>query len=456
LNFLKHFVALFLLGLAATSVQAAASVHEYRLANGMKVLVKPDHRAPVVVAQVWYKVGSSYEWSGLTGVSHVLEHMMFNGTKKHGRGEFSRIIAEQGGRENAFTSRDYTAYFQQLEKSRLPISMELEADRMHNLVLDPKIFAKELKVVMEERRTRTDDQPRSLTYEQFYAAAFTNSGYHNPTIGWMNDLDTLNVDDLRAWYKEWYAPNNATLVVAGDVDPDDVYAMAKRYYGDVPKGKAINFKPRQESEQHGERRIVVAAPAKLPFILMGYKVPVLATAKDEKEVYALDVLTGVLDGGNSARFARDLIRGRQLAASAGASYSMYARINDLLILQGIPANGHTIQEMEAALRGHVERLKTELVDEKELQRIKAQVIAAKVYEKDSVFYQAMSLGILESVGLGWQKQDEYVDKIKAVTAEQVREVARKYLIDDHLTVATLKPLPIDPNKAPVMPLPERH
>lgn len=455
MNFLKQFVALLLLGLAVTSAQATAKVHEYQLDNGMKVLVKSDHRAPVVVAQVWYKVGASYEWSGLTGVSHVLEHMMFNGTKKHGAGEFSRMIADQGGRENAFTSRDYTAYFQQLEKSRLPISMELEADRMHNLVLKKDVFSKELKVVMEERRTRTDDQPRSLTYEQFYAAAFTNSGYHNPTIGWMNDLHTLTVDDLRSWYQQWYAPNNATLVVVGDVVPDDVYAMAKRYYGAVPKGKPIMFKPRQESVQHGERRIVVEAPAKLPFILMGYKVPVLATAKDEKEAYALDVLAGVLDGGDSARFARDLIRGRQLAASAGASYDLYARMDDLFILQAIPANGHSIQEIEAALRGQVEKVKTELVDEKELKRIKAQVIAAKVYEKDSLFYQAMSLGMLESVGLGWQRQDEYVDKIKAVTAEQIREVAKKYLVNEHLTVATLKPLPIDPNKAPVFPLPER-
>ena len=455
MNFLKQFVALLLLGIVVTSAQASAKVHEYQLDNGMKVLVKTDHRAPVVVAQVWYKVGSSYEWSGLTGVSHVLEHMMFNGTKKHGVGEFSRMIADQGGRENAFTSRDYTAYFQQLEKSRLPISMELEADRMHNLVLKKDVFGKELKVVMEERRTRTDDQPRSLTYEQFYAAAFTNSGYHNPTIGWMNDLHTLTVDDLRSWYQQWYAPNNATLVVVGDVVPDDVYAMAKRYYGVVPKGKPIMFKPRQESEQHGERRIVVEAPAKLPFILMGYKVPALATAKDEKEAYALDVLAGVLDGGDSARFARDLIRGHQLAASAGASYNLYARMDDLFTLQAIPANGHSIQEIEAALHGQVEKVKTELVNAKELKRIKAQVIAAKVYEKDSLFYQAMSLGILQSVGLGWQRQDEYVDKIKAVTAEQIREVAKKYLIDEHLTVATLKPLPIDPNKAPVVPLPER-
>ena len=448
MNFLKQFVAILLLGLAFISVQAKSNVHEYQLGNGMKVLVKPDHRAPVVVSQVWYKVGSSYEWSGMTGASHVLEHMMFKGTKKHAAGEFSRIIAEQGGRENAFTSRDYTAYFQQLEKSRLPVSMEMEADRMHNLVMQEEEFAKEVKVVMEERRTRTDDKPRSLTYEQLYATAFNNSGYHHPTIGWMNDLESLAIEDLKTWYKQFYAPNNAILVVVGDVDPEEVYAMAQRYYGVIPKGKDVVIKPRLEAKQYGQRRIEVAAPAKLPYLLMGYKVPVLGTVEDEKEVYALDVLAGVLDGGESARFSRDLIRGRQLAASASASYGMHARVDDLFTLQGIPANGHTMQEIEAALREHVEKVKTDLVDEKELKRIKAQVIASEVYEKDSLFYQGMSMGILETVGLGWLRQDEYVEKIKAVTAEQIRAVAKKYLVDDQLTVATLKPLPIDPNKPP--------
>lgn len=456
MNFLKQFCALLLLVLAVSVVQAKTNVHEYMLDNGMKVLVKTDHRAPVVVAQVWYKVGSSYEWSGITGASHVLEHMMFKGTKKHAAGEFSRIIAEQGGRENAFTSRDYTAYFQQLEKSRLSVSMEMEADRMHNLVLQEEEFAKEVKVVMEERRTRTDDQPRSQTYEQFYATAFSNSGYHHPTIGWMNDLENLTLEDLRNWYRKWYAPNNATLVVVGDVEPDEVFAMAQRYYGVIPRVETANIKPRKEAKQLGERRIVVEAPAKLPFLLMGYKVPVLGTVEDEQEVYALDVLAGVLDGGNSARFSRDLIRGRQLAASAGASYGMHARSDDLFTLQAIPANGHTVAEIEAALREHIEKVKNELVDEKELKRIKAQVIASEVYEKDSLFYQGMSMGILETVGLGWQRQNEYVDKIKAVTAKQIRTVAKKYLVDDQLTVAVLKPLPIDPNKVRAAPASGRH
>jgi zinc protease len=232
--------------------------------------------------------------------------------------------------------------------------------------------------------------------------------------------------------------------------------MAKRYYGVIPQSDLQAPKPRLEPKQRGQRRIMVEAPAKLPFLLMGYKVPVLATAEDESEVYALDVLAGVLDGGDSARFARDLIRGRQIAAAAGASYSMYSRSDDLFTFQGIPANGHTIEEIEAALREHIQRVKTELVDAKELNRIKAQVIASNVYEKDSLFYQAMTMGILETVGLGWQRQDEYVNKIKAVTAEQVRAVAQKYLVDDQLTVATLKPLPIENHKTPDTAAPTGH
>ena len=223
-------------------ISSGNGVHEYQLANGLKILVKEDHRAPVVVSQIWYKVGSSYEHSGSTGVAHVLEHMMFKGTKKHGPNEFSKIISANGGRENAFTGQDYTAYFQQLEKSRLPISFELEADRMANLNLRAEDFEKEVKVVMEERRMRTEDNPQALTYEQFAATAFVSSPYHHPIIGWMDDLEHMDVNDMRSWYKHWYAPNNATLVVAGDVDPDAVFELAKKYFGDSnPLGQVLSL-----------------------------------------------------------------------------------------------------------------------------------------------------------------------------------------------------------------------
>ena len=416
-----------------------AQVHETTLSNGMKVLVKEDHRAPVVVSQVWYKVGSSYEDNGITGVSHVLEHMMFKGTKKHGTGEFSRIIAENGGSENAFTGRDFTAYFQQLEKSRLPISFKLEADRMRNLTLPQEEFSKEVEVVMEERRLRTEDNPRALTVEQFYATAFVSSPYHNPIIGWMDDLKNLNVDDLKTWYGRWYAPNNATLIVVGAVNAPAVFELAEKYFGKLTPSDVTPLKPRPEIPQLGARHITVKAPAKLPYMLMGYKVPVVNTATEEWEPYALEMLAGILSGSGSARFPRELVREKQIAAGVTAGYDLFARQADLFVIDATPAEGHSVDELRRAIEEQIKRIKTEVVSQEELARVKAQVVAHRVYEQDSVFYQAMQMGMLETVGVGWQKLDEYPERIRAVTAEQVQAVARKYLVDDGLTVAILEP-----------------
>ncbi|UCE89790.1 MAG: insulinase family protein [Pseudomonadota bacterium] len=435
------------LGLFAWPLLTHATVHEYVLDNGMKVLVKVDRRAPIVVSQVWYKVGSSYEHNGITGVSHVLEHMMFKGTRKLKPGEFSEIIAANGGRENAFTGRDYTAYFQQLEKSRLPIALELEADRMRNLTLPPEEFTRELGVVIEERRLRTEDQPRSLTYEQFNATAWTSSPYKQPIIGWMNDLENLKVEDLRPWYEKWYAPNNATLVVVGDVEPEAVHDLANRYFGPLPGSPVAALKPRREAPQRGVRRVSVRVPAELPYVLMGYKVPVLGTAEVEWEPYALEMVTGILSGGNSARLPRELVRGQQLAASAEAGYNLYARQDELFLIDATPASGHDVQKVEQAIRAQIERLKSELVSAQELDRIKAQVVAASVYEKDSAFYQAMELGQLATVGLGWRRAEEYVERVRSVTAEQVQAVVNKYFVDEGLTVAQLEPLSLESRAA---------
>ena len=416
----------------------ASETKEYKLDNGMKIIVRPDHRAPVVVAQVWYKAGSSYE-KNITGVAHLLEHMMFKGTKQYGPNEFSRIISENGGRENAFTGQDYTAYFQQLDKDRLDISMKMEADRMENLNLSADEFAKEIQVVMEERRMRTDDKPTAQTLEQFMAAAYVNSPYHHPVIGWMDDLKHMSVSDAQDWYSHWYAPNNATLVVVGDVEPAAVYEMAKKYYGPVKPKQVPKLRPQQEIPQHGLRRIIVKAPAQLPYLLMGYKVPVIKTAATDWEPYAIEMMAYVLDGGDSARFTKDLIRGSQVATSVGAGYDPHSRLSELFTLDGTPAQGHTVAELEQALRAQVDKLKNELVSNDELDRFKTQIVASKVYEKDSIFYQAMQIGTLETVGLDWRLMDQYVDRIRAVTPEQIQQVARKYLVDDQLTIATLDP-----------------
>ena len=437
----------FIVSVSSNQVYAATpTVHEYEMSNGMKVLVKEDHRAPVVVSQVWYKVGSSYEPTGITGISHVLEHMMFKGTQKHPAGEFSRIIAENGGRENAFTGRDYTAYFQQLEKSRLYVSFEMEADRMRNLTLPEKEFKKELAVVMEERRMRTDDDPSATTSEKFYAAAFTKNPYHHPIIGWMKDLKKLNVDELRKWYHKYYAPNNATLVVVGDVNADDTFALAKKYFGKLKPSDIPQADVATDAPQEKELRITVKAPAKLPYMIMGYKVPSYKTAKHHWEPYALDMLAYILGGSGSSHFSKSLVREQQIAASADTGYNLFSRLNDLFLVDATPAAGYSIPELEKAIEKEIDKVKNKLVTQKELDRIKAQVVAGKVYEKDSVFYQAMQIGMLETIGLDWRLNDEYLSEIRKITPEQIQQVARKYLVKKTLTVAVLDPQPLSGKK----------
>lgn len=422
----------------------ATTVHEFQLDNGLQLIVKEDHRAPVVVSQVWYKVGSSYEYNGITGISHVLEHMMFKGTKTLGPNEFSQIIAANGGRENAFTGRDYTAYFQTLEKDRLEVSFRLEAERMRNLVIDETELLKEREVVAEERRMRTEDNPQALTREAFYSAAFVNSPYHHPVIGWMSDINHYEADDLREWYTKWYAPNNATVVVVGDVEPEKVYQLAKQYFGSLKPETVASLKPQIEIKQNGLRQITVKAPAELPFLMLGWKVPVVKTTTKENawEPYALEVLAGILDGGGSARFATELIRGSEVSAGIGAGYGLFSRLADIFTVAGTPAQGKSIIMLEQAVMKEINRLKDEPVSTEELNRVKTQVVASAVYELDSVYYQAMQIGMLETVGLDWHLIDDYVSHVQSVTAEQVQSVANKYFVEDGLTRAELVPLAI--------------
>nr|WP_143741974.1 pitrilysin family protein [Thiorhodovibrio frisius] len=432
---------------AAESSPGAEQVFERVLDNGLKILVKPDRRAPIVTSQVWYKVGSSFEHGGITGISHLLEHMMFKGTENLAPGEFSRIIAANGGDENAFTSRDYTAYFQTMAADRLEISFELEAERMRRLALPEEEFLKELEVVKEERRLRTDDDPESLTFERFNATAYDASPYRIPVIGWASDLESVQVEDLRAWYRLWYAPNNATLVVVGDVEPEAVFALAEKHFGPLQPEPIAALKPRTEPEQLGAKTLTVAAPAKEPYLLFGYKTPALRDLGPDSELawkaYALEMLTAVLDDGASSRFSRNLVRGQQVAAAVDASYSAFGRLSGMLLFDGTPAKGKSIAELEKAMLTEIEQLREEPVSAEELERIRTGLIAGKIYEKDSVFYQAMLLGQLESVGLGWELADDYVAHLAAVTPEQIQAVAREYIRPDNRTRAELDPLPLD-------------
>jgi zinc protease len=430
-------------GLMCMSLPATAAVQQFTLDNGLQVIVQEDHRAPIVVSQVWYRAGSMDEFNGTTGVAHMLEHMMFKGTKDVPEGQFSKLIAAAGGRENAFTNTDETVYFEQLQKDQLALALRLEADRMHNLLLNDESFAKENKVVMEERRMRTDDQPQALVYENMMSVAFQAHPYRRPVIGWMNDIENMTVNDARDWYQRWYAPNNATLVVVGDVTVADVKALATQYFAGIASKPLPVRKPQVEPDQDGIKRINVKAPAKLPYVLMAYHVPVLRDAMHDTEPYALEVLAGILDGNEAARLGRVLVREQRVASQAGASYDLVARGPGLFMLDGTPTQGKTVADLESALRAQVTAIIQTGVSADELKRVKAQVIASNVYQRDSTFYQAMQLGEYVSAGLPVEAVADHVNKVQAVTAAQVQAVARKYLVDSALTVATLDPQPID-------------
>ena len=444
------------LALGAPPCLAAEATSERTLDNGLRIIVKPDRRAPVVVPVLWYLVGSMDEVNGKTGIAHVLEHMMFKGTASMPAGGYSRAIAEAGGRDNAFTANDFTAYFAMLQKSQLELALKLEADRMKHLTLSEEEFAREIKVVMEERRFRTDDRPRSLVYEQLMATALTAHPYRRPIIGWMNDLESMRIDDVRDFYRRWYAPNNATLVVVGDVEPKEVFDLAERYFAAIPAQELPERKPQKEPAQLGIKRINVKAPAELPYLVMAFPVPSLRDPERDWEPYALDMLAAVLDGGDAARFTRTLVRGERLASSAGASYDGLARGGGFFYLDATPVQGRTVGELEQALRREMQKIITEGVTEAELGRAKAQAVAAQVYQRDSMFFQARQIGVLELTGISHRSVDLQLQKLREVTAEQVQAVARKYFLDDALTIATLDPQPLGQRRPAGPPAGMRH
>ncbi len=443
--------------LASTLARAAPeATTERRLANGMQVIVKPDRRAPVVVVMVWYRVGSIDEVTGVTGVAHALEHMMFKGTRTTGVGEYSRIIAAAGGRDNAFTGNDYTGFYAALQKTHLDLAMRLEADRMANLTLAPEEWAKEIKVIMEERRYRTDDRPRSLVYEQMMAAALTAHPYRNPVIGWMSDLQNMTVEDAREFYRRWYVPNNAVLVVVGDVSPQEVVAAAEKYFGGIKSRPLPARKPQDEPPQLGMKRVTVKAPAELPYVVMVFRVPALRNPEADWEPYALEMLSAVLSGNPAARLPDRLVRVERVASSASASYDGLARGPGFFYLSATPTPGKTATEVEQGLRREMARIIAEGVTRDELDRAKAQAVAAHVYERDSVMNQAREIGSMEIAGISHKTLDLQLQKLREVTPEQVQEVARKYYVEDALTIARLDPQPLEGRRPAPPPADLRH
>lgn len=430
-------VLLILLGFLST--EAIGTIHKFTLDNGLKVIVKEDHRAPVAVSMLWYNVGSADEPSGINGVSHVLEHMMFKGTPTYPLGVFSKTIAALGGQENAFTNYDYTAYFEKISAADLPVALALEADRMRNVTFSPLEFSREMKVIQEERRLRTDDNPQALAFERYLATAHLAYPYQHPVIGWMSDLQQMTMEDAKAWYQSFYAPNNATLVVVGDVAAEKVRDLAQQYFGSLEKQPSLVRKKQPEPPSLGAKTVEVKTNAKLPLLMFGYTAPTVLTAKEAWEPYALELVSGILDLGNSARFAKNVVRGSRLAVNTEVYYEPFARYESQFVLLGLPAGTHSLSELKAAMVKEINKLKTELVSEQELNRVKTQIFAQKTYEKDSIFGQAMELGMLETIGIGADEAERYMEKMKAITPKQIQAVVQKYFVDAASTEARLTP-----------------
>jgi zinc protease len=450
---MKRLIPLFIALCAAlvSPLQAQTRAQQYTLANGMTLIVQPDRRAPTAAHMVWLRVGSMDEVDGTSGVAHVLEHMLFKGTKTLKAGEFSRRVAALGGRENAFTSLDYTGYFQQIPAARLEDVMKLEADRFANNRWPDAEFTKEIEVVKEERRLRTDDNPRALLYETLMATAYTASPYRRPIVGWMSDLDAMTPADASDFYKKWYVPANAVIVVVGDVEPAQVKRLADRHYGKIPARAVPARKPRTEPPQAGLKRVDLKAPAEQAYVSLAFKVPGLRNVEtpttEDDDALALTVLSAVLDGYSGARLDRALTQGTdRVADSAGASNGLLGRGPQMFILDGVPAPGKTAAQVEAALREQVARIAREGVSAAELERVKTQWVAGEVYKRDSLFNQARELGTYWVLGLPLDTNDRLLTRLRAITAEQVQAVAARYFGDNQLTVATLLPQPPDPNR----------
>ena len=460
---------LVLVALPAAASALAADTQQFTLRNGMTLIVKPALHAPTAVNMVWLRVGSMDEVDGTTGVAHVLEHLLFKGTPTVAEGEFSRRVAAMGGSENAFTSKDYTGYYQQIPARRLQDMMRLEADRFANSQWSEAAFAKELEVVKEERRLRTEDEPHARMNEVLEATVFLAHPYRRPVVGWMADLEAMTADDARAFYQRWYTPANALVVVAGDVDVQQVRDWAEQTYGAIPARALPERKPREEPAQLGVRRLVFKAPAEQAYVALAVKVPALspaalAAAMDSPEARAADdalaltVLAAVLSGYDGARLERALTQPRgHVADTAGASYGLAGRGPQLFTLFGIPAQGKTSAQVEHALRAEIARIARDGVGESELRRVKVQWEAGEIYKRDSVFNQAEALGRNWVQGFALDSEERLIARLRTVTARHVQAVAARYFGDDALTVATLLPQPVDTTRTPRQPpLGTRH
>src|SRR5262245_1692966 len=403
------------------AAETRPSVLAATLDNGLRVLLLEDRRSPIVTFQVWYRVGSRNEQRGATGLAHFLEHMMFKGTARYPRGQFAELVEKNGGQSNAFTTQDVTSYFVNIASDRLDLVLDLEADRMRNLLLDPKDIDSERQVVIEERRTRTEDDPGGFLGEAVSSLAFKAHPYGQPIVGWMEDLTRITPAEIRAFYDTYYVPGNAIIVAAGDFEAPELMEKIKQRFGPVPRAAQPPRVTAIEPAQDGERRLTLSRQAQLPIVYMAWHVPNHTSA----DAPALELLSHVISGGRASRLYRHLVYERQLALSAGGDYSYFSIDPNVFWFWATPMPGQTSETLEKELLAEMEKLKKEPVTEEELARAKNQIEASFLFQEDSVYRRASLLARFELIG-GQDKKEEFLKRIRGVTAADVQRVASSW------------------------------
>ncbi|WP_442767661.1 M16 family metallopeptidase [Acinetobacter bohemicus] len=434
------------LGHAETRSTLARTTFETTLNNGLKVIIREDHRSPMVMTQIWYGVGSSDESGNLLGISHVLEHMMFKGTNKVPNDEFTRLSRLYGGNVNASTFTNYTNYYQLYPKTYLPMALELESDRMSNLLLRQQDFEPEIKVVMEERRLRTDDNPRSLAFERFKWISYPTSHYRQPVIGYMKNLQNIQLEDVKKWYRDWYTPNNAILIIVGDVDAESALLQVQKYFGDIPARKTPPRNDVLEFDRVGYRHMELNLPVQVPNLYMAWNVRSLVTAKNPQDAYALTIIKNVLDSGISSRLQDRLVRDKKILTAISVSYDPYNRGDSLLSISALPTDGVSLQDAEKAIQSEIDLLKTELIQAEEVERVTAKFVSNLVYSQDDIAGQTKMIGNLEINGLSFRLMDELPKHFETVAPQDIQRVANIYFVRDNLSTLYLSPVPPE-NKA---------
>ena len=424
---------------ASTRSELSNTTFETILKNGLKVIIREDHRSPMVMTQIWYKVGSTDESGNLLGISHALEHMMFKGTKKVPNDEFTRLSRIYGGSINAATYTNYTNYYQLYPKTYFPLALELEADRMTNLLLRQQDFETEIRVVMEERRQRTDDNPRSLAFERFKWIAYPTSHYRQPVMGHMKNLQNIQLADLKQWYKNWYSPNNAILVIVGDVNPEAAIQLVEKYFGRIPAKPTPARNDVIEFERVGYRHMELNFPVQVPYLYMSWNVKSLATAKDPQDAYALTIMKNILDSGISSRLQQKLVRDQKILTAINVSYDPYNRGDSLFTISALPAKDTSLAEAQRAIEKEISLLKQELVTQNEMDKVSAKFVSNLIYSQDNIVGQAKMIGDLEVNGLSYRLMDELPKHFETVTPQDIKRVANIYFVKPNLSTLYLLP-----------------